>query len=92
MNKVELESTVRDYLDFKSMRDEADKAMKAAEEKLKAELIERGLDVLEVGEYIVRYRVTTVTTFDKDRFIDDFGENAYAEYTKQSTRQYFKVK
>ena len=60
-------------------------------EVLKAELLERNTEELEIGSHVVRNTSVLSSRFDTKRFKEDFGADAYAEYCKEVTSKRFSV-
>ena len=58
---------------------------------IKAEMEARGVEEMEVDQYIVRFTSVLSTRFDTKRFKQAFGEEVYNAFTKQVASRRFSI-
>jgi predicted phage-related endonuclease len=58
---------------------------------IKAEMEERGVEEMEVDQYMVRYTSVLTTRFDTKRFKEAMGADVYNAFTKQVASRRFSI-
>ena len=76
--------------DWQELMEEAQEQIEALRDELKAELMRRGTEELEAGQYIVRYQTITNNRFDNSAFKRALPE-VYAAFIKQTTTKRFSI-
>ena len=88
MSSNEISKTLKELYELRAMRTELDDEITALEDKVKAEMHQRGVDELEGAGHIAKYAQYTSMRFDASAFKKAQPELA-AEYTKVSTARRF---
>ena len=92
MTKVtQLESKIEELNEIEKMMDELKAEAEAIKDELKNEMSLRGLDQMEIGQYIVRWTSVLSSRFDTKRFKEEYGENIYKQYTKEVSSMRFSI-
>lgn len=90
MSKNELIEKIEALNEWKALMDEAKAEVEALEDSLKLELLDRGLEELEAGQYIIRYTSVLTNRFDSTAFKKVYGD-LYKAFTKQSASKRFSI-
>ena len=88
MSSNEISKTLKDLYELRAMRSELDDEITALEDKVKAEMNQRGVDELEGAGHIAKYAEYTTMRFDASAFKRAQPELA-SEYTKATTARRF---
>ena len=92
MTKVtQLESKIEELNEIEKMMEELKAESEAIKDELKNEMSLRGLDQMEIGQYIVRWTSVLSSRFDTKRFKEEYGENIYKQYTKEVSSMRFSI-
>ena len=92
MTKVtQLESKIEELNEIEKMMDELKAEAEAIKDELKNEMSLRGLDQMEIGQYIVRWTSVLSSRFDTKRFKEEYGESIYKQYTKEVSSTRFSI-
>lgn len=92
MTKVtQLESKIEELNEIEKMMEELKAEAEAIKDELKNEMSLRGLDQMEIGQYIVRWTSVLSSRFDTKRFKEEYGENVYKQYTKEVSSTRFTI-
>lgn len=92
MTKVtQLESKIEELNEIEKMMEELKAEAEAIKDELKNEMSLRGLDQMEIGQYIVRWTSVLSSRFDTKRFKEEYGENIYKQYTKEVSSMRFSI-
>lgn len=92
MTKVtQLESKIEELNEIEKMMEELKAEAEAIKDELKSEMSLRGLDQMEIGQYIVRWTPVLSSRFDTKRFKEEYGENIYKQYTKEISSLRFSI-
>ena len=84
MSTNEISKTLKDLYELRAMRSELDDEITALEDKVKAEMLQQGVDELEGAGHIAKYAEYTTMRFDASAFKRAQPELA-SEYTKATT-------
>lgn len=88
MSSNEISKTLKELYELRAMRNELDDEITALEDRVKAEMNQRGVDELEGAGHIAKYAEYTTMRFDASAFKKAQPLLA-AEYTKASTARRF---
>ena len=91
MTNVELINKVDELKEIEALIEQATIQANTIKDELKAEMIERDTEDLDLGEAIIRYTSVLSTRFDTKRFKETFGEELYKAYTKEVASRRFAV-
>lgn len=91
MTNVELINKVDELKEIEALIEQATIQANTIKDELKAEMIERDTEELDLGEAIIRYTSVLSTRFDTKRFKETFGEELYKAYTKEVASRRFAV-
>lgn len=90
MKNATLETRIDELKELESMLDELKTEIDSIKDELKAVLMNKGVEELEVGTHIIRYTTVLSNRFDSTAFKKVMPE-MYKEYTKQVTSKRFTV-
>ena len=88
---TQLEIKIEELNEIEKMMEELKAEADAIKDELKSEMSIRGLDQMEVGQYIVRWTSVISSRFDTKRFKEEYGENIYKQYTKEVSSMRFSI-
>ena len=88
MSKNELIQKIEQLTEWEALVLEANAEAEALRDSLKAELIDRGVEELEAGQYIIRYTSILSNRFDTTAFKKVYGD-LYKAFTKQTASKRF---
>ena len=80
MGTIELSNKVMELKELKAFKKEIEKEIELLEDQLKAEMIVRCEDEMDVGVFKLRYKLIKGSKFDSKRFKEDHGD-LYTAYT-----------
>lgn len=90
MNTIELNATVKDLLSVRSMIAELEAEAEALTDRVKAAMIDQGVEVLQGDGWKASWKNVSSNRFDSKRFKADHAD-LYSEYSKQTTTTRFCV-
>lgn len=90
MTKAEMISKIEELNTWESLLEEAKQEADAIRDQLKAEMLERETEELEVGTYIIRWTSVLSNRFDTSNFKKVYGD-LYKAYTKQVASKRFSI-
>ena len=82
MSTIEITSKIESLKDLESLIEEAKAEAEALRDEIKAEMLSRNTEEMEVGQYIVRWTSVLTQRFDSTAF-KKVMPDVYKEYTKQ---------
>lgn len=88
---TQLEIKIEELNEIEKMMEELKVEADSIKDELKSEMSIRGLDQMEVGQYIVRWTSVLSSRFDTKRFKEEYGENIYKQYTKEVSSMRFSI-
>lgn len=88
---TQLEIKIEELNEIEKMMEELKAEADAIKDELKSEMSIRGLDQMEVGQYIIRWTSVLSSRFDTKRFKEEYGENIYKQYTKEVSSMRFSI-
>ena len=90
MSTVEITSKIEALKDLESLIEEAKSEAEALRDEIKAEMLSRNTEEMEVGQYIVRWTSVLTQRFDSTAF-KKVMPDVYKEYTKQVSSRRFSI-
>ena len=90
MSKKELEAKIEALTSWESIIAEAQAEAEAIRDSIKAEMAERGVDVLESETHIIRWSNVLSNRFDSSAFKKIYGD-LYKAFTKQVQSKRFSI-
>ena len=90
MSKNELVSKIETLNEWEALMEEAKAEIEAIRDSLKQEMLERGTEELECGQYILRYQTIVTNRFDNSSF-KKLMPDVYKSFIRQSTSKRFTV-
>lgn len=86
----ELLNKIEALNEWEALMEEARAEAEAIRDSLKQEMLERGTEELEVGQYMVRYQSIVSNRFDSSAFKKALPE-VYKSFIRQSTSKRFSI-
>lgn len=90
MSTIELSTIIEKLKEWEAIQAEAAAEVEALKDQVKAEMNSRGVEELEVGQYIARFTTVLSSRFDTTCFKREHAE-MYKQYTKQTTSRRFSI-
>ena len=90
MSTVEITSKIDALKDLETLIEEAKAEAEALRDEIKAEMLSRNTEEMEVGQYIVRWTSVLTQRFDTTAF-KKVMPDVYKEYTKQVSSRRFSI-
>lgn len=90
MTKMELEARVEELNNWTQIIEEAQAEAEAIKDSLKAEMMEREVEELEAGKYIIRWSEVLSNRFDSTSFKKVYAD-LYKAFTKPVLSRRFQV-
>lgn len=91
MAKNELIAMIEELNEYEAMINELKAEAETIKSVIKAEMENREVEELSIGQYIVRFTSVLSTRFDTKRFKEVFGEEMYKAYTKEVSSRRFSI-
>ena len=90
MSNIEITGKIEALKDLESLIEEAKAEAETLRDEIKAEMLNRNIEELEAGQYIVRWTSVLTQRFDTTAFKKVMPE-VYKEYTKQVSSRRFSI-
>ena len=90
MSTVEITSKIESIKDLETLIEEAKAEAEALRDEIKAEMLNRNTEEMEVGQYIVRWTSVLTQRFDTTAF-KKVMPDVYKAYTKQIASRRFTI-
>ena len=90
MSRNELIAKIEALNEWEQLMEEAKTQVEAIKESLKDELIERNVEELEAGSYIIRYKTVSTSRFDSTAFKKNYTD-LYKEFLRQTVIHRFTI-
>ena len=90
MSTIEITGKIEALKDLESLIEEAKAEAETLRDEIKAEMLNRNIEELEAGQYIVRWTSVLTQRFDTTAFKKVMPE-VYKEYTKQVSSRRFSI-
>ena len=91
MSITNIEAKVNELKELESFIAEINEEAEAIRDTIKQEMINRDVEELEAGQYIIRWTSVLSTRFDTKRFKEKFGDELYKAYTKEVASRRFTI-
>ena len=90
MSTIEITSKIEALKELEQLIEEAKAEAESLRDEIKAEMLHRNTEEMEIGQYVVRYTTVLSNRFDTTSFKKLYGE-LYKAYTKQTTSKRFSI-
>lgn len=90
MSSIEITSKIKELKELEELVEEAKAEAEALKDEIKAEMLARDTEELEVGTYIIRWTTVLSNRFDSTAF-KKVMPDVYKAYTKQVTSRRFTI-
>ena len=90
MSRNELIAKIEALNEWEQLMEEAKAQAEAIKESLNDELLERNVEELEAGSYIIRYKTVSTSRFDSTAFKKHYTD-LYKAFLKQTTSHRFTI-
>ena len=91
MSNNSIIAKVDELKDLEAFMDEIKAQAEAIKDELKAELLARGTEEMDCGQYVVRNTSVITTRFDTKSFKEKMGEEIYKAFTKEVSSRRFSI-
>lgn len=91
MSITNIEAKVSELKELESFIAEINEEAEAIRDAIKQEMMNRNVEELEAGQYIIRWTSVLSTRFDTKRFKEKFGDELYKAYTKEVASRRFTI-
>ena len=90
MSTTEITTKIEDLKELEALIEEAQAEAETLRDAIKTEMLNRGTEELEAGQYIVRWTSVLSQRFDTTGFKKAYGD-LYKEFTKQIASRRFSI-
>ena len=90
MASKEIIKKIEELKELEALMEEAKAEAEAIRDSIKEEMLDRGVEEMEAGTYIVRYTSVLSNRFDTTSFKKIYGE-LYKAFTKQTASKRFSI-
>ena len=90
MASKEIIKKIEELKELEALMEEAKAEAEAIRDSIKEEMLDRGVEEMEAGTYIVRYTSVLSNRFDATAFKKIYGE-LYKAFTKQTASKRFSI-
>lgn len=90
MSTTEITTKIEDLKELEALIEEAQAEAEALRDAIKTEMLNRGIEEMEAGQYIIRWTSVLSNRFDTTGFKKIYG-NLYKEFTKQVSSRRFSI-
>ena len=90
MSTTQITKKIEDLLALEQLMEEAKAEADTLRDEIKEEMLNQGVDVLTVGQYIVRWTSVLSQRFDTTGFKKAYGE-LYKDFIKQTASRRFSI-
>ena len=90
MSTTEITTKIEALKDLEALIEEAKAEAEALRDDIKTEMLNRNIEELEAGQYIVRWTSVLSQRFDTTGFKNAYGD-LYKDYTKQIASRRFSI-
>ena len=91
MANNEMIMKVEELKALEALIEEASAEAAAIRDSIKAEMVARNVEEMNIGKFIVRFTAVLSSRFDTKRFKEAFGEDIYKAFTKEVSSRRFSV-
>ena len=90
MTMIEITDKVKELKELKTLAKELEKEIEKIEDEIKAEMLKRETEELDIGQYIIRWTSVLTNRFDTKAF-KEIMPDVYKQYTKQVASKRFTI-
>ena len=90
MNIDEIITKIETLREWEALAKEADQMIESLKDELKAYMLAQGIEELEAGQFVMRYKTISSNRFDSTSFKKQY-DKLYKEYTKQVISKRFTI-
>ena len=90
MSTIEITSKIEALKDLEALIEEAKAEAETLRDEIKTEMLNRNIEEMEAGQYIIRWTSVLSQRFDTTSFKKVYGD-LYKEYTKQTASRRFSI-
>ena len=90
MSQNEMISRIEQLREWDTLLEEAQSEVEALRDSIKAEMLEKGTEEMQVGAYIIRWTSVLSNRFDSTSFKKEYAD-LYKTYTKQVASKRFSI-
>ena len=90
MSTIEITTKIEALKELEALIEEAKAEAEALRDDIKTEMLNRNIEELEAGQYIIRWTSVLSQRFDTTGFKKAYGD-LYKEYTKQTASRRFSI-
>ena len=90
MSTTEITTKIEDLKELEALIEEAQAEAEALRDAIKTEMLNRGIEEMEAGQYIIRWTSVLYNRFDTTGFKKIYGD-LYKEFTKQVSSRRFSI-
>ena len=87
----EMITKIEELKELEALIEEATAEADTIRDSIKAEMVARNTEEMNLGKFIVRFTAVLSSRFDTKRFKEAFGEELYKAYTKEVSSRRFSV-
>ena len=91
MANNEMIMKVEELKALEALIEEANAEADAIRDSIKAEMVARNIEEMNLGKFIIRFTAVLSSRFDTKRFKEAFGEELYKAYTKEVSSRRFSI-
>ena len=91
MTNTEMIKKIDELQEFEQFMEELKAEAEAIRDSIKAEMVERDTEEINLGKYIARWTSCLSSRFDTRRFKTNFGEEVYKAYCKEVSSRRFSI-
>lgn len=84
-------SKIEELKELEALIEEAKAEAESLRDEIKADLDARGVEELEVGQFVVRFTSVLSSRFDTKLFKEKFGAEVYKAFTKEVSSRRFSI-
>ena len=90
MTMIEITDKVKELKELKTLAKELEKEIEKIEDEIKAEMLKRETEEIDIGQYIIRWTSVLTNRFDTKAF-KEIMPDVYKQYTKQVASKRFTI-
>ena len=90
MSTIEITTKIEALKELEALIEEAQAEAEALRDAIKTEMLNRGIEEMEAGQYIIRWTSVLSNRFDTTGFKKIYGD-LYKEFTKQVSSRRFSI-
>ena len=87
----EMITKIEELKELEALIEEATAEADNIRDSIKAEMVARNTEEMNLGKFIVRFTAVLSSRFDTKRFKEAFGEELYKAYTKEVSSRRFTI-